>query len=237
MEGSRTRCGDRVEIPVRAAVCRAACPRRSGDLGARRPGAHADGHGERASGRCGDAGPGGHDAAAGDRGAGADGGRRHGARRDRGGGPPRARGRPPSRVGGGPLEVVHRQGDLEQRIGHGLAVLPVHQLGQLHGSSGDDALPGPQQVLAAVPALRRPPFGGPLRAGHDLVDGRGIVHREGPHHLAGGGIERLEGLPRAGRRVEGVGHTLHSTRTGLRMRHCCPIDEGAPWDRLDGLPW
>jgi hypothetical protein len=114
--------------------------------------------------------------------------------------------------------VVDREGDLEDRVGVRLAVLAVHEVGQLVQPPGQVAPVGGQPLLAPVPAEL-----GPLlrrRAGpvDRLLDGRGVVHREDADDGAGGRVGRVEGVgglvP-----VDGPGGTLRDRVHLLRERH------------------
>jgi len=55
----------------------------------------------------------------------------------------------------GPGQVVDRQGDLEDGVGVRLAVLPVHQFGQLVHPPGEVAAVGDEPLLAVVVPERR----------------------------------------------------------------------------------
>ena len=88
----------------------------------------------------------------------------------------------------GPGEVVDGQGDLEDRVGVRLAVLAVHEVGELVHPAGEVAAVGGQPLLAAVEAEGGPLLGGGPGALDGLADGVRVVHREDADDGVGGRV-------------------------------------------------
>ena len=105
-----------------------------------------------------------------------------------------ARAERPAGVPAGPGQVVDRQGDLEDRVGVRLAVLAVHQVGELVEPAGEVPAEGREPRAAAVVAQRGPLPCCDAGPRHRLADRVRVVHREDADDRTRGRVGRLEGL-------------------------------------------
>ena len=113
--------------------------------------------------------------------------------------------------------------DLQQGVVVGLAVLPVHEVGELVRAPGEEALPGLQVVACARRTPARSHHTAASFARATAACHRGLVlNRPGAHDVTGRGVQGVEG-------VRGPGGGSRRRRSGrARSSASCPAALGGP---------